>query len=125
MYGVLVVVFSLFLGYCTCVMNTPDAEIATFKVIAYRIRHLSQDPLRVIKTLEDLMVFSSAECTLQTTRGSEDISSGNYAFVILVDNEGNQKPHVIHLQKTEGINSKCIAYDPLTAWDPKALLTQH
>ena len=108
-------------------MNTPATDnILTFKVNAYRIQslNLKQDPLKMIRTLQDIMRFPCVNCILKTTKGPKDISSGNYAFVILVDNHGNEKPHVIHLLKSEGVNFKCIAYDPLTAWDSDATLTK-
>jgi hypothetical protein len=102
-----------------------STTIQKINVIAYRIRHPKNlDPLTLIRTLEDLTVFPSNECVLETTR-VDNVHSGNCTFVILkCEGRDEERAHVIYLQKNEGGRTKCIGNDPLTAWDSAATLTR-
>lgn len=96
----------------------------TQNVIARLIKHkASVDPLPMLKTLEDILSFSSVVCTLKTSR-PEKIDPEKRVFVILVC-EGEEKVYIMYLLKSEDKSHKCIGYSLLTDWDGDATLTRN
>ncbi len=111
--------------YFTCGLKYAGMQqIPTIQVSARTIRHYKDvDPLRLIKTKEDLISFPSVECTLHTT--NQDTSFENCTFVILISEKDDEMYYVIYLGKDEDKSRKCLGYDPLKVWDVDAKLIRH